>query len=178
MDILNHWRQFSRRYFWLYSLLRMISASLVLPTRLNQSNEHTSASKNPVAFSLSEVVTLKEVHRRTSFGIDYCNEYAINTVICHLSFALTVLQVQSLVLPQLKAALSAYPLVILDTFDSLLRLPETKTLSALHSLLPGTEPLFLLPLLSVRGYGCPKSAASALVQHSLPWRRAGLLAFF
>ena len=142
MGILNRWRQFGRRYFWPHLLLGMVAASLGLPTSLNESSEHASASnatasisrQNPVAFSLTELASLKEVHRRTSFGIDYWHQHAIRTVIRHLSFALTVPQAHAL--PQAEVELSAHPLVILDTLNALLTLPETP--SALHSLPRGT----------------------------------------
>ncbi|MGK2889784.1 MAG: secA translation cis-regulator SecM [Candidatus Malihini olakiniferum] len=129
MGILNRWRQFGRRYFWPHPLLGVVEASLRLPTSLNESNEHASASnatasisrKNPVAFSLTELASLKEMHRRSSFGIDYRHQYTIRTVIRHISLALTVSQAQALL--QAEAALSAHSLVILDTLNVLLTLP-------------------------------------------------------
>ncbi|MGL9759903.1 MAG: secA translation cis-regulator SecM [Symbiopectobacterium sp.] len=143
MGILNRWRQFGRRYFWPYLLLGVVAASLGLPTSPNETNEHASASnatasvsrQNPVAFSLTELVSLKEVHRRTSFSIDYWHNHVICTVISHLSFVFALIAPpQAHALPKAKAALSAHLMVILDTLNALLTLPETP--SALHPLHP------------------------------------------
>ncbi|MGK2946731.1 MAG: secA translation cis-regulator SecM [Candidatus Malihini olakiniferum] len=139
MSILDRWRQFGRRYFWPRILLGMVEVSLGLPISLNESNEHASASnvtasispKNHVNFSLTEPAILPEVHRYTSFGIDYWNYHTIRTVIRYFSFALPLSQANAL--PQVEAALSAHPLVMLDTFNALFTLPKTPS-SALHSL--------------------------------------------
>ncbi|MFE8046929.1 secA translation cis-regulator SecM [Brenneria goodwinii] len=129
IGILNRWRQFGRRYFWPHLLLGMVAASLGLPNTLNASQKLVplpdSASsvsrQNSVSLSLTDLVALKEAHRRSSFGVDYWHQHAIRTVIRHLSFALTAPQ-------QLNAQqvddLPPHSLVLLDTLNALLTREE------------------------------------------------------
>ncbi|RLM28125.1 SecA regulator SecM [Brenneria alni] len=129
IGILNRWRQFGRRYFWPHLLLGMVAASLGLPSSLNESQEPAplpnSASsvsrQDSTSLSLTDLVALKEAHRRPSFGVDYWHQHVIRTVIRHLSFALTAPQ-------QINAPLvddlSSHSLVLLDTLNALLTREE------------------------------------------------------
>ncbi|MEC5343889.1 secA translation cis-regulator SecM [Brenneria populi] len=129
IGILNRWRQFGRRYFWPHLLLGMVAASFGLPNGLNASQKvaplpdaSSSVSRqNSVSLSLTDLVALKEAHRRSSFGVDYWHQHAIRTVIRHLSFALTAPQ-------QINARqvddLPSHSLVLLDTLNALLTREE------------------------------------------------------
>ncbi|MCG8707478.1 secA regulator SecM [Brenneria sp. 4F2] len=129
IGILNRWRQFGRRYFWPHLLLGMVAASLGLPNSLNASQKvapladsSSSVSRqHSVSLSLTDLVALKEAHRRSSFGVDYWHQHAIRTVIRHLSFALTAPQ-------QINAQqvddLPSHSLVLLDTLNALLTREE------------------------------------------------------
>ncbi|MBJ7222879.1 MULTISPECIES: secA translation cis-regulator SecM [unclassified Brenneria] len=125
IGILNRWRQFGRRYFWPHLLLGMVAASLGLPTSLNESQELTplanSASsvsrQNSTSLSLTDLVALKDAHRRSSFGVDYWHQHAIRTVIRHLSFALTAPQP---ITARQVDDLPSHSLVLLDTLSALL----------------------------------------------------------
>ncbi|MEL4887510.1 secA translation cis-regulator SecM [Pectobacterium betavasculorum] len=125
IGILNRWRQFGRRYFWPHLLLGMVAASLGLPTSLNDSqdiaslpNSSSSVSRqNNVSLSLTDLVALKEAHRRSSYSVDYWHQHAIRTVIRHLSFALTTPQTVN---TQQVDELQPHSLVLLDTLNALL----------------------------------------------------------
>ncbi|MEH0832052.1 secA translation cis-regulator SecM [Pectobacterium cacticida] len=125
MGILNRWRQFGRRYFWPHLLFGMVAASLGLPISLNGSqdipslpNSSSSVSgQNNVSLSLTDLVMLKDAHRRSSYGVDYWHQHAIRTVIRHLSFALTVPQTAN---AQQSDELQPHSLVLLDTLNALL----------------------------------------------------------
>ncbi|GKW41318.1 secA translation cis-regulator SecM [Pectobacterium parvum] len=125
IGILNRWRQFGRRYFWPHLLLGMVAASLGLPTSLNDSqdiaslpNSSSSVSRqNNVSLNLTDLVALKEAHRRSSYSVDYWHQHAIRTVIRHLSFALTTPQTAS---AQRVDDLQPHSLVLLDTLNALL----------------------------------------------------------
>ncbi|MFC3396653.1 secA translation cis-regulator SecM [Brenneria rubrifaciens] len=134
IGILNRWRQFGRRYFWPHLLLGMVAASVGLPISLNEArdlaslpNSASSVSRqNSVSFSLTDLVALKEAHRRSSLGVDYWHQHAIRTVIRHLSFALTTPQ-------QINARqadeLQSHSQVLLDTLNSLLTREEKPPLA-------------------------------------------------
>ncbi|MDQ5892187.1 MAG: secretion monitor [Pseudomonadota bacterium] len=125
IGILNRWRQFGRRYFWPHLLLGMVAASLGLPTSLNDSQDITSlpnssssvSRQNNVSLNLTDLVALKEAHRRSSYSVDYWHQHAIRTVIRHLSFALTTPQTAS---AQQVDDLQPHSLVLLDTLNALL----------------------------------------------------------
>ncbi len=125
IGILNRWRQFGRRYFWPHLLLGMVAASLGLPTSLNDSQDITSlpnssssvSRQNNVSLSLTDLVALKEAHRRSSYSVDYWHQHAIRTVIRHLSFALTTPQTVN---AQQADELEPHSLVLLDTLNALL----------------------------------------------------------
>ncbi|KHS72965.1 Secretion monitor [Pectobacterium brasiliense] len=125
IGILNRWRQFGRRYFWPHLLLGMVAASLGLPTSLNDSqdiaslpNSSSSVSRqNHVSLNLTDLVALKEAHRRSSYSVDYWHQHAIRTVIRHLSFALTTPQTAS---AEQVDDLQPHSLVLLDTLNALL----------------------------------------------------------
>ncbi|MEI7106287.1 secA translation cis-regulator SecM [Pectobacterium versatile] len=125
IGILNRWRQFGRRYLWPHLLLGMVAASLGLPTSLNDSqdiaslpNSSSSVSRqNNVSLNLTDLVALKEAHRRSSYSVDYWHQHAIRTVIRHLSFALTTPQTAS---TQQVDDLQPHSLVLLDTLNALL----------------------------------------------------------
>ncbi|URG52186.1 secA regulator SecM [Pectobacterium quasiaquaticum] len=125
IGILNRWRQFGRRYFWPHLLLGMVAASFGLPTSLNDSqdiaslpNSSSSVSRqNNVSLNLTDLVALKEAHRRSSYSVDYWHQHAIRTVIRHLSFALTTPQAA---IAQQVDDLQPHSLVLLDTLNALL----------------------------------------------------------
>ncbi|MFB6422178.1 MAG: secA translation cis-regulator SecM [Candidatus Malihini olakiniferum] len=130
MDILNYWRQFGRYYFWPHPIFWMVAASLGLFNTLNKSNKYAStlnatanvSCQNPIAFRLTQLISLKEIHPRTSFSIYYCNQQTVHIIIYHLHFMLMVPLV--LAYPQAESAISEYPLVILDTLNALITLPK------------------------------------------------------
>ncbi|MCV9878421.1 secA translation cis-regulator SecM [Brenneria izbisi] len=136
IGILNRWRHFGRRYFWPHLLLGMVAASLGLPTSLNDARDlasmPNSASSfirpNSVSLSLTDLMALKEAHRRSSFGVDYWHQHAIRTVIRHLSFALTTPQQIN---AQQADELQPHSLVLLDTLNALLT-REEKPPTAVH----------------------------------------------
>ncbi|WP_409308166.1 secA translation cis-regulator SecM [Pectobacterium sp. B1J-3] len=131
IGILNRWRQFGRRYFWPHLLLGMVAASLGLPASLNEAqdvaslpNSTSSVSRqNSVSLNLTDLVALKEAHRRSSFGVDYWHQHAIRTVIRHLSFALTTpQQIHS----QQNDELQPHSLMLIDTLNALLTREEKR----------------------------------------------------
>ncbi|PWC21746.1 secA regulator SecM [Brenneria roseae subsp. roseae] len=160
IGILNRWRQFGRRYFWPHLLLGMVAASLGLPTGLNEAqdlaslpNSASSVSRqNNVSLSLTDLVALKEAHRRSSFSVDYWHQHAIRTVIRHLSFALTTPQQID---AQQADELPSHSLVLLDTLNALLT-REEKAPTAVHqtgrvSLFPPTRHQTGLWLAQIQG---------------------------
>ncbi|WJV53294.1 secA translation cis-regulator SecM [Pectobacteriaceae bacterium CE90] len=126
IGILNRWRQFGRRYFWPHLLLGMVAASLGLPNSLGESQNPSSLSnsssaisrQNSVSFDFTDLVALKDSHRRSSFSVDYWHRHAIRTVIRHLSFALTIPQSSNFVPSE--SASTVHHQVLLETLNALL----------------------------------------------------------
>ncbi|MFP1726259.1 secA translation cis-regulator SecM [Lonsdalea quercina] len=124
IGILNRWRQFGRRYFWPHLLLGMVAAGFGLPVSLCESQNAPSLSTSAIsrhnvsAFSLTDLVALKDAHRRSSVGIDYWHQHAIRTVIRHLSFALTAPQPSTVA--EAVVASPAQHQILIETLHALL----------------------------------------------------------
>ena len=121
MGILNCWRQFGRRYFWPHLLLGMVAASFGLPHASGDTLPET-ASRSLNINSGARFESLALLHaRRASFNVDYWHQYAIRTVIRHLSFTLT----PASAVVEKATPLEVHRLALLDTLNALLT-HETK----------------------------------------------------
>lgn len=129
INILNRWRQFSRRYFWLHLLWGTVATAFGVPTTF-ANTEQSNVLKTPVA-SLHRLISahLIPTHnhhdyvlsqnskRRNSIAtIDYWQQHELRTAIRHLFYHLT-------------------PMKVLDVKDKEQHHQQLILLNSLHSIL-------------------------------------------